>query len=424
MFDEGIVDDPEADIYFNVKLLLKLREMPAMAGGESSSPRFLPFVSPSIGEEEEREVIHTLRSGWLTTGPKVERFERRFAEYLGASNAVAVSSCTAALHLSLVAAEVGPGDEVITSPVTWPATANVVIHQGATPVFVDVDRSTLNIDPELIEQAITSKTKAIIPVHIAGLPCEIDAIRAVADKHGLCVIEDAAHALGAEYRGRMVGTISEFSCFSFYPIKNITTVEGGMITVGDEEVAERLRVLSNFGISKDAWKRYSKERPGGFHPAEVVCPGYKYNMTDVQASLGVHQMEKLPGFLSAREKYAQIYDRAFADVDEITLPTLPAHMKHARHLYIIVLDVDRLTISRNEFVDALKAENVGTGVHFVALHLHEYYRERFGYRPDDFPNANYLSERIISLPLYPRMSEKNVHDVIVAVRKIINYVRK
>jgi len=424
MFDDGVVDDPEADIYFNVKLMLKLREMPAMAGGESSSPRFLPFVSPSIGEEEEREVLDTLRSGWLTTGPKVERFERLFAEYLGAENAVAVSSCTAALHMSLVATGIGPDDEVITSPLTWPATANVVIHQGATPVFVDVDRGTLNIDPDRIEQAITPKTKAIIPVHIAGLPCEMDAIHGVAEKHGLSVIEDAAHALGAEYRGRMIGAISEFSCFSFYPIKNITTIEGGMITVAEEQEAERLRVLSNFGMSRDAWKRYSKERPSGFHPAEVVCPGYKYNMTDVQASLGLHQIAKLPDFLSARDKYAQIYDRAFADVDEITLPALPTYMKHARHLYIIILDVDHLTISRNEFVDALKAENIGTGIHFVSLHLHEYYRERFGYRPDDFPNANHLSERILSLPLYPKMSEKNVHDVIVAVKKIINYARK
>jgi len=424
MFDDGIVDDPEADVYFNVKLMLRLREMPAMAGGESSSPRYLPFVRPSIGEEEECEVLDTLRSGWLTTGPKVERFERSFGQYVGAPCAVAVSSCTAALHLSLVAAGIGPDDEVITSPLTWPATANVVIHQGATPVFVDVDRDTLNIDPDQIEQAVTPKTKAIIPVHIAGLPCEMDAILAVAKKHGLSVIEDAAHALGAEYRGKMIGAISEFSCFSFYPIKNITTIEGGMITVAEEQEAERLRVLSNFGMSKDAWKRYSKERPSGFHPAEVVCPGYKYNMTDVQASLGLHQLEKLPGFLSAREKYAQIYDRAFADVDEIALPGLPSHVKHARHLYIIVLDVDRLTISRNEFVDALKAENIGTGIHFVSLHLHEYYRERFGYGPDDFPNANYLSERILSLPLYPRMSEKNVHDVIVAVKKIINYTRK
>ncbi|MCK5556920.1 MAG: aminotransferase class I/II-fold pyridoxal phosphate-dependent enzyme, partial [Candidatus Hydrogenedentes bacterium] len=361
MFDDGIVADPEEDIYFNVRLMSKLREMPAMVGGESSSPRFLPFVSPSIGAEEECEVLDTLRSGWLTTGPKVERFERRFAEYVGASNAVAVSSCTAALHLSLVVAGVGAGDEVISSPLTWPSTANVIIHEGATPVFVDVDRSALNIDPELLERAISPRTKAIIPVHIAGLPCDMDAIRAVADGHGLCVIEDAAHALGGEYRGKRIGTISEFTCFSFYPIKNITTIEGGMITVAQEDVADRLRVLSNFGMSKGAWKRYSKEH-SGFHPAEVVYPGYKYNMTDVQASLGLHQLEKLAGFLSAREKYTQIYDRAFADVDEITVATLPSHVKHARHLYIIALDIDRLKIKRNEFVDALRAENIGTGI--------------------------------------------------------------
>jgi len=442
MFDDGVIADPEADIYFNVRLLSKLRDMPAVTGGEPTSARFipfaypsiaggepasahyLPFVSPSIGEEEEQEVLDTLRSGWLTTGPKVGRFERQFAEYVGAANAVAVSSCTAALHLSLVAAGVSPGDEVITSPLTWAATANVVIHQGATPVFVDVDRSTLNIDPALIERAIGPKTKAIIPVHIAGLPCEMDAIQAVADKHGPCVIEDAAHALGAQYRGKNIGTISEFTCFSFYPIKNITTIEGGMITVAEEGIADRLRVLSNFGMSKDAWKRYSKEQPSGYHPPEVVYPGYKYNMTDVQASLGLHQLEKLAGFIAARERYAQVYDRAFADVDEIELPALPAHLKHALHLYIIILDIDRLKITRNEFIDALRAENIGAGIHFVSLHLHQYYRERYGFRPDDFPNANYLSDRIISLPLYPKMTEKNAHDVIVAVKKIINHARK
>ena len=423
LLDDGAITDPEADVYYNIRLISKIRQMPAIAGGESSSARFLPFVSPSIGEEEESEVLDTLRSGWITTGPKVERFERRFAEYIGAENAVAVSSCTAALHLSLVAAGVGPGDEVITSPLTWASTANVVIHQGATPVFVDVDRDTLNIDPELIERAITPKTKAIMPVHIAGLPCAMDVMRTIAEKHGLCVIEDAAHALGAEYRRKKIGTISEFTCFSFYPIKNITTIEGGMITLADAEVADKLRTLSNFGMSKDAWKRYSQDE-GSFRTAEVIYPGYKYNMTDVQASLGLHQIEKLPAFLSAREKYAKIYDRAFAELDEVTVPSVPAYVKHARHLYIIILDVDKLKLSRDEFIDAMKAENIGTGVHFVSLHLHQYYRERYGYRPQDFPNADYLSRRVVSLPLYPKMTEKNVHDVIVAVKKIIAYARK
>ena len=419
---DGTVPDPWNEIHHNVQQMKSLLAAPAVAGGESAAPRFIPFSRPSLGAEEEREVIDTLRSGWITTGPRVERFEREFAANVGADHAVAVSSCTAGLHLSLVALGVGPGDEVITSPLTWPSTANVILHQGAEPVFVDVDPQTLCIDPEKIEAAITSKTKAIIPVHMAGNVCDMDAITAIARGRDIHIVEDAAHALGAQYKGRAVGTISEFSCFSFYPIKNITTIEGGMVTVADGETAEKLRMLSNFGMSKDAWKRYS---PGGRHiSAEVVYPGYKYNMTDVQAAIGLHQLKKLDGFIATRERYATVYDHAFADVDEIARPLVHDGVRHAHHLYVILLDLEKLKVGRDEFLDILKAEKIGTGVHFVSLHLHKYYRETFGYKPGDFPNATWVSDRILSLPLYPKMSEKDLHDVVSGVKKSITYCRK
>jgi len=422
LIESGEITDPNDPVYHNAITIKRLRDMPAALGGEPVLPTFIPFSRPTIGEDEEAEILDSLRSGWITTGPKVERFEQAFAERLGVAHAVAVNSCTAALHLSLVALDVGPGDEVITSPMTWASCANVIIQQGATPVFCDIDRSTLNIDPAEIEKRITDRTRAIMPVDMAGQPCELDAIREIADRHGLPVIEDAAHALGATYRGRPIGTINEFNCFSFYPNKVMTTIEGGMITLDDDETASTLRVLRLFGMSKDAWQRYS---PIGRHQsAEVVMPGYKYNMTDIQAAVGLHQLRKLDSFLAVRERYARMYDEAFADVDEIhQFSTIP-DVHRVYYTYVIGLDIDRLRMSRFEFIDLLKEENVGAGVHFVALHLHKYYRDTFGYKPEDFPNATWTSERILSLPLFPKLTETQIGEIVTAVKKVLAYALK
>lgn len=381
---------------------------------------FLPFSQPDIGQAEIDEVVDALRSGWITTGPKTKEFERRFAEYVGARHAIAVNSCTAALHIALAAAGIGPGDEVITSPLTFCSTANVIVHLGGTPVFADIGED-YNIDPSEIERCITPHTKAIIPVHYSGQPCQMDKIVACARNHNLPVIEDAAHAVGAKYRGRMIGTIGDVTAFSFYAIKNMTTGEGGMITTDDDELAERMRLHSLHGISKDAWKRYTSE---GSWYYEVVCAGYKYNMTDIQAALGIHQLARLGEFLGIRSEYAAMYDRAFGEMPEIQTPIIHTDVRHAWHLYVIQLDLDRLTINRAQFIEALRAESIGTSVHFIPVHLHPYYRQTFGHKRGDFPSAERIYDRIVSLPLYPKMTEKDVGDVIAAVNKVVRQHRK
>mgnify|MGYP000011744200 FL=1 len=418
----GQLGDTNDTRFYTVKHISTFVERPAVVGGDPVRSEFLPFALPSIGREEEQEVLETLRSGWITTGPRTQRFERMLAEYTGARHAIAVNSCTAALHLSLAALGVGPGDEVITTAITFPATANVVIHQGARPVLVDVDPTTLNIDPAAVEAAITPRTKAIIPVHMAGHPAEMDAIWAIAARHGVAVIEDAAHAIGAEYRGARVGNLqgSLAACFSFYPIKNMTTIEGGAVLTNDDAFAERVRLLALHGISKDAWKRYSSE---GTQHWECLLPGYKYNMTDIQAALGLHQIKRLDGFLQVRERYARIYREAFADLPELELLRVDAHVRHAWHLFIVLLRTDRLAITRDEFIEALRRENIGTGIHFRSLHIQPFYREAFGLQPEDLPHAAAVSERLLSLPLYPRMSERDVLDVVAAVRKVVRAYR-
>ena len=312
---------------------------------------FLPFCVPDIGEGEIDEVVQTLRSGWITTGPRTKEFEQRFAAYTGAKHAIAVNSCTAALHIALAAIGVGPGDQVITSPMTFCSTANVAIHLGAMPMFADIGPD-LNIDPEEIEKCITAHTKAIIPVHHSGQPCRMDEIMQIASDHDLVVIEDAAHAAGAGYRGRNIGTIGDATAFSFYAIKNMTTGEGGMITTSNDELAETVRLLSLHGISKDAWKRYSST---GSWYYEVMCPGFKCNMTDIQAALGLHQLARLDDFIAVRQQYAALYDDAFAGAPELTTPSVWPDIFHARHLYIIELELDQLTIGRDEFIEALRA---------------------------------------------------------------------
>jgi UDP-4-amino-4,6-dideoxy-N-acetyl-beta-L-altrosamine transaminase len=381
---------------------------------------FLPFSLPDIGEAEIDEVADTLRSGWITTGPKTKRFEDEFCRYSGSKHAIAVNSCTAALHIALAAAGIGPGDEVITSPLTFCSTANVIIHLGGTPVFADIGED-YNVDPEEIEKHITPATKAIIPVHYSGQPCRMDEILACARRHSLLVIEDAAHAVGAQYRGRMVGTIGDVTAFSFYAIKNMTTAEGGMITTEDDEMAERMRLLSLHGISKDAWKRYTS---AGSWYYEVMYAGYKCNMTDIQAALGIHQLARLEGFLEARRRIVATYNETFGEMPELRIPIVNYDICHAWHLYVIQLNLERLTIDRAQFIEALRAENIGTSVHFIPVHLHPYYRQRFSYRRGDFPAAERIYDRIVSLPLYPRLTEADVRDVITAVSKVIRAHRR
>jgi len=393
----------------------------AILGGPPLRERFLPFHQPFIGEEEIAEVTAALRSGWLTTGPRTKAFEKKFCQYIGSPHAVGVNSCTAALHLALEAAGVKEGDEVITTPITFAATANVIVHQKAIPVFVDVEPDTLNIKPGLIERKISARTRAIIPVHLAGHPCDMDEITALARKYEITVIEDAAHALEAEYRGTKIGALSPFTAFSFYATKNITTGEGGMLTVQDDEIAEKVRILSLHGMSRDAWKRYSEE---GYRHWEVLYAGYKYNMSDLQAALGLHQIDRIGEFWETRRKYTRRYDSAFEEVPEVKPLRTKPHVKHAYHLYPILLNLEILTADRDQVMNALQAENIGIGIHFRAIHLHPFYRGTFGGREGTLPVAEDATQRILSLPLYPKMSEQDLDDVVKAVKKVIGAYRK
>ena len=382
---------------------------------------FLPFHTPEIGAEEIQSVVETLQSGWLTTGQKVKRFEADFAKYVGCKHAVAVNSGTAALHLALDAVGIQEGDEVIVPTMTFTATAEVVLYFKAKPVLVDCEPDTLNIDPLDIERKITAKTKAIIPVHIAGQSCNMDRVMEIARRHKLKVIEDAAHALPSRFNGKMIGTIGDVTCFSFYVTKPIATGEGGMAVTDNPEWAERMRIMSLHGISKDAWKRYTNE---GSWFYEVLFPGYKYNLTDIAAALGIEQLKKCDRFWQARKQIAAAYDEGFAAVPEIQRPVCAAYSQHAWHLYVIQLDTARLRINRAEFITALKDQGIGTSVHFIPLHLHPFYREAFGYKPEDFPTASWVFERIISLPIYPAMSEQSVQRVIAAVTEVVEMNRR
>jgi len=395
--------------------------LPASQGGSPVRESFLPYGLPLLEEEEKREVSDTLNSGWLSTGPRVQEFEKRLAETVGAARAVAVSSCTAALHLSLVALGIEPGDEVITSPLTFCATANTIVHAGARPVFSDIDEETYELDPALLEGAVTKKTRAVVPVHYAGHPCDMDEIMTVAAARNLTVIEDAAHALGAKYKDRMIGTIGDTTCFSFYAIKNITTGEGGAVVTEDGELADRIKSYSLHGIDRDAWKRYSS---AGSWYYEVSFPGFKYNMMDLQAALGLHQIRKMQRFQELRQRYARMYDEAFRDVPYIRTPPNKEYVDHARHLYPIRLDLGQLKIDRARFIEELRSENIGTTVNFIPLHLHPYYRDRFGFKEGDFPVTERVYEGLISLPIYPKMTEQDLADVVAAVLKIGSYYKR
>lgn len=398
--------------------------MLAIDGGKPQREKMLPFGAPFFGQEEFDEVLDTLKSGWISTGPKTKQFETEFAAYVGANYAVGLNSCTAGLHLSLVVLGIGPGDEVIVPTLTFGATANVIEHVGARPVLVDVDPQTLTIDPAAVERAITPRTRAMIPVHYAGLPCDLDALRALAEPRGIVIIEDAAHAIGAKYNGRMVGSISPLTNFSFYANKNLSTAEGGMVTTDDAAVEEKLRVYHLHGLSRDAWKRYHTK---AYTLSEVVVPGFKYNMTDVQASLGIHQLRKQEAFIARREQIAAFYDEAFSDMDGLVWTPPRPHdglCRHVLHLYPILLDVTKLRADRNQIISALLAENIGVSMHFNPLHMMPYYRDTYGYQPHDFPNAQRVAEREISLPVQPQITDRDAQDVVDAVNKVLRaYLR-
>lgn len=377
------------------------------------SDKRIVFGAPHIGEEEIEEVVRTLRSGWIGTGPRVAQFEREFARYKQVPYAVAVNSCTAALHLSLLAAGIGAGDEVITTPLTFCATVNAIIHTGAKPVLVDVDPATMNIDADGIESAITPRTKAILPVHFAGLPCDMAAIERIAAAHNLKVIEDCAHAVEAEYRGRPTGTMGDYGCFSFYTTKNITTCEGGMITSRDERDAERLRRLALHGMSKDAWKRFSDPKFRHYLVSEV---GFKYNMTDLNAAIGIHQMRRMGSFWLRRREIWREYDLAFADLP-LALPARePPGIKHGHHLYTVLIDADRCGKDREAFIEALDRRLVGVGIHYLCLAEHPIYQSRLGWRPEAYPNATRIGRQTVSLPLTGALTTAEVARVIAAVR--------
>jgi dTDP-4-amino-4,6-dideoxygalactose transaminase len=376
---------------------------------------FLPFAAPLLGDEEIDEVVHCLRSGWLTTGLKVKQFEREFAEFTGAKHALAVNSCTAALHLALEALGVGPGDEVITTPMTFTATAAVIEHLGARPVLADCAADTLNIDPAQIERRLSPRTRAILPVHFAGQACDMDAIGAIARDAGVPVVEDAAHAIPTRYHGRLVGTLSDVTCFSFYATKNITTGEGGMVVTGRDDVAERMRLMHLHGMSKDAWKRYTQN---GSWSYEIMAPGFKYNLTDIAAAIGIHQLRKCEAFHRRRLTIANQYDAAFADLPGLAIPRVEDREGHGWHLYVLQVDAERFGIGRDALIEQLIARNIGVSVHFIPLHVHPYYRDRYGLEPGDFPNAWSAYQRIVSLPIYARMTDDDVRDVIDAVHDI------
>jgi dTDP-4-amino-4,6-dideoxygalactose transaminase len=376
---------------------------------------YIVFGSPIIDRDAIDAVNRTLETAWIGTGPRVHELEEKFARLAGARYALATSSCTAALHLAMVASGVGPGDEVITTPMTFCATANAIIHTGATPVFADCGLDTMTIDPAAIEAAVTPRTRAVVPIHFAGRPAQMDVIGAIAGSHGLLVVEDAAHAIESVFHGKKIGSLSSLTCFSFYATKNMTTAEGGMITTDDEEQARKIKIFGLHGLSADAWSRFSDQ---GYKHYDVVFPGFKYNLTDLAASVGLAQLPKLDGWLKRREQIWDRYQEAFADLP-LTRPVPPEpNTLHARHLYTVLIH-DDARVTRDEFMSRMHQRRIGTGVHYRALHTHPYYRERWGFRPEQFPNAYAIGEHTVSLPLAPKLTDADVERVIRAVREIL-----
>ncbi len=394
----------------------------AINGGKPVRDKLLPYGHQWIDEEDIKEVSEVLRSDWITQGPKVAEFEEEFARYVGAKYAVAVSSGTAALHAACFAAQIEKGDEVITTPITFAASANFVIYQGGTPIFADIDKNTLNIDPEEIKKKITKKTKALIPVDFTGLPVDLEKILQIAKDNNLVIIEDASHALGSIYKNSKIGSVSDMSIFSFHPVKHITTGEGGMVTTNNKEYYERLKLFRTHGITKDKDKLSKYDGPWYYEMQEL---GYNYRLTDFQCALGLSQLKKIDKIIQHRREIAKKYNSEFKDMLEIKIPQInPADSNPAWHIYMIQLNLERLKVDRREIFEALRAENIGVNVHYIPIHLQPYYQKRFGYHPGDFPKAENYYSRAITLPIFPKMSEKDINDVIKAVKKVIEYYKK
>lgn len=394
---------------------------PAQEGGTPIRPNFLPFSRPSINGLEKNELLDTLDSGWISTGPKVKRFEEAMAEYIGCKHAIAVSSCTHGLHLCLLASNIGPDDEVITTPLTFPSTINVIMHCGATPVLADIDPQTFNVSCDAMEQKITDKTKALLPVHYGGIPCDLDQINAIADKHNLIVLEDAATAVGAEYKGKKIGAgNSRGAVFSFYANKVMTTGEGGMVVTNDEALRDQVEILRLHGMSRDAWKRYSNKGTWMFN---VAVPGFKCNMTDMQAALGLHQLDKLDGFINRRKEICAIYEQ-LEGCPGIGFQVVPNNVRSSRYLFPILVDETKLRIDREQFLQAMKAENLGCSVHYIPAYAHSGLAGPLNLKEEDFPNTHNVFDRLISLPLFPDMTDRDAKDVVEAIQRIAAYYER
>jgi len=382
---------------------------------------FLPFGAPLIEQAEIDEVVTSLKSGWLGTGPKVHKFEEMFKEYKGVKYAMALNSCTAALHLSMLAIGIKPGNEVILPSMTFASTANAVIHAGGKPILVDCEKDTMNMDPEDIERQIAPKTKAIIPVYFAGRPCNMDRIVDIANKHNLKIVEDAAHAIEAEYNGKKTGTFGDIGCFSFYVTKNIITGEGGMAITNVEEYANKIKRLSFHGIRKDKLHSSSDKK---YKHYQVIDKGFKLTMMDIQAAIGIHQLPRVEKYWERRKEIWERYNEAFKDLPVFIPAPIPNGVKHSYHLYTLLLDIDKLNITRDEFLYEMAKRNIGVGVHYIALHLQPYYQQKYGYKQGDFPNADWISDRTVSIPLSAKLTDNDVQDVINTVREIIALYRR
>ena len=379
---------------------------------------FLPFTRPSITEAEIQEVSEALRSGWLTSGPRVAAFEKEFSAYVGTPFGIAVASATAGFHILLQALGIGPSHDVVTPSLTWPSPINMVVNVGARPVFADIDRRTFELDPASVEKVLTPQTKAIIPVHFAGQPCDLDALRALCERHGLILIEDAAHAIGTEYRGKRIGSGRNPAVFSFHAIKNLTTGEGGFITVSDEKLRDRLVSLRFHGVDQDAWKRYASEAARGY---DLFEPGWKYNLTDLQAAVGLAQLRRIGEMNARRARLAELYDQLFDSIPEIIRPAkVPYPSRHSWHLYTILIDPEKTGFTRDEFREEMRTRNIGTGLHYLAVHELSFYRERYHPVSELLKNSEYVAARIVSLPLFPDMQEEDVAKVVEEICDVLS----
>ncbi len=396
-------------------------EKPAIEGGTPIRKKFLPYGTQYLDDNEINEVVDSLKSAWITTGPKMRFFEEKFRKFRNVDYAVAVNSGTAALHISTSSIDINPGDEVITTPLSFVASANCVIYRGGTPIFADIKKDTYNIDPNEIKKKITKKTKAIIPVHFTGQPCDMDEIIEIAEDHNLKIIEDAAHAVDSKYKNRKIGSLGDLTAFSFHPVKNITTAEGGMVTTNNDELYEKLLMFRTHGISKDAANRFGKF---GDYYYDMQYLGFRYNMSELHAALGIHQLDKLKDFQKRRREIIKIYNQELSEIEEIKIPYVKTNIKHSWHLYIIQLELEKLKINRDHIFRAMREENIGVNVHYIPIHYHSYYKKKFNLHMGILPNIEWLYPRLLTIPIFPKMADKDVFDVIKALRKVIKYYKK